>query len=229
GESQSPLELSSSDDFKLEVPEEDEVTLADEKALKGQSSGINLGKPADSGISLEQRGDGSDEIEFELTLDAESTPKPSKPSTPKPGPKSQSDSDSEFELSLDLDSPKKSDSDSEFELTLDDSSGDQPALAAEAADSGEKDIFETDFDVPALEEESGSEAVAGEDADTELSSSDFELAIGDEDVAVEDESGSQVVALDEEEAVDDAAETVQAKSRGKRAKGRRAAVEAAGE
>ena len=157
-------------------------------------------------------------------MDAESTPKPSKPSTPKPGPKSQTDSDSEFELSLDVDSPKKSDSDSEFELTLDDSSGQLEALEDEKKSSGEKDIFETDFDVPALEEESGSEAVAVEDAETDLGSSDFELASGEEDVAVEDESGSQVVALDEEEPVDDAAETVTAKSRAKKRKGRVAAA-----
>src|SRR5439155_22286062 len=169
----------------------------------GQSSGINLGKPADSGISLEQRGDGSDDIEFELTLDAESTPKPSKPSTPKPGPKSQTDSDSEFELSLDVDSPKKSDSDSEFELTLDDSGGGLQPLEDKPA-SGEKDIFETDFEVPALGEEAGCEAVAVDDSETDLGSSDLALAIGEEDVSVEDDSGSQVVALDEEEAVDDA-------------------------
>jgi excisionase family DNA binding protein len=231
-ESSSPLELGSSDDFKLEVPDDDEVTLADDsKNLKGKgpASGINLGKPADSGISLEQDGSG-DSIEFELTLDAESTPKPAKPSTPKPTPGAplagDSDSDSsEFELSLDVDSKGKADSDSEFELTLDDSGG-MAALGDESlADSGaseEKDIFETDFEVPPLED-SGSEAVALDDADTDLESSDFELAIGEDDVAAvdDDESASQVVALDEEEAVDDAAATVQAKSRAKKKVGKK--------
>jgi hypothetical protein len=222
-ESSSPIELGSSDDFKLEVPEDDEITLADEGSkLKGPSSGISLEKPADSGISLEQSASG-DEIEFELTLDAESTPKPAKPSTPKPAagaPLAETDSDSEFELSLDVDSKEKSDSDSEFELTLDDSGG-LAALDDEGTAAEEKDIFETDFEVPPLED-SGSEAVALEDADTNLESSDFELAIGDEDVAEDDaESASQVVALDEE-AVDDAAETVTAKSRAK--KGRKTRV-----
>jgi hypothetical protein len=64
--------------------------------------------------------------------------------------------------------------DSEFELTLDDSGG-PPA----EADSGEKDIFDTDFEVPALEE-SGSEAIALEDADTALESSDFDLALAED-------------------------------------------------
>jgi hypothetical protein len=229
-ESSSPLELGSSDDFKLEVPDDDEVTLADDgkSNLKGPSSGINLNKPADSGISLEQGGSG-DEIEFELTLDAESTPKPSKPSTPKPSAaQAVPDSDSEFELSLDVDSPK-SDSDSEFELTLDDSGGLAP-LEAEAEAAEDKDIFETDFEVPALEEESGSEAVVMEEGETELESSDFELAIDDSDVAAEeDESGSQVLALDDEEAVDDAAETVTAQSRAAKKKARAAAAQAEAE
>jgi excisionase family DNA binding protein len=224
-ESSSPIDLGSSDDFKLEVPEDDEITLADEGSkIKGPSSGINLEKPADSGISLEQGGSG-DEIEFELTLDAESTPKPAKPSTPKPSaaaPLAETDSDSEFELSLDVDAKEKSDSDSEFELTLDDSGG-LAALDDEPTAAEEKDIFETDFEVPPLED-SGSEAVALEDADTNLESSDFELAIGDEDVAEDEgESASQVVALDEEVAVDDAAETVQAKGRAKKGKKTRVA------
>jgi hypothetical protein len=238
-ESSSPLELGSSDDFRLEVPDDDETTLQDDaKAnLKGPSSGINLNKPADSGISLEQSGEASEEVEFSLTLDADSTPKPSTPRPSKAAPAAELDSDSEFELSLDLDSQQRSDSDSEFELTLDDSGGLEPLedeTPAPAAKKGaDKDIFETDFEVPGLEEDSGSDAVAVEDADTDLESSDFELAIGEEDVAAEedvDESGSMVVALDEEEPVDDAAETMQAKSRQKKkpppkkGKGRAAAV-----
>jgi len=93
-------------------------------------------------------------------------------------------------------------SDSEFELTLDDEGG----LAVEEEDA--KDIFEeTNFDVPALGEESGSEAVAMEsDADTDLESSDdFEISM-DDDSSTGEESESQVVALeDEEEAEEDAA------------------------
>lgn len=220
-ESSSPLELGSSDDFRLEVPDEDEeITLADDGSvnLKGPSSGINLNKPADSGISLEEGGESSEEIEFSLTLDAESTPKPS---TPKPAPSpALTDSDSEFELSLDVDNNQKSDSDSEFELTLDDAGALEEIeedVAPEPA-KGERDIFETEFEVPGLEEDSGSDAVAVEDADTNLESSDFEITgLSEEDAAAEvDESGSMVVPLDEEEAVDDAAETMTAKSRQKK-------------
>jgi excisionase family DNA binding protein len=195
----------SSSDFELSVggnKDSSPLTLSDEEVSLGEmrpagpgDSGINLQDPADSGISLEQ-GSG-DEIEFELSMDAHSTPKP--------GPiKKEEDSDSEFELSLDVDSsseemeaakPAGADSDSEFELTLDES-GD----LAPMEDSGarEKDIFETDFEVPALDEESGSEAVALEDSDS-VEDSDFDLALSDEDVGAEEESGSQVVALEDEE------------------------------
>jgi excisionase family DNA binding protein len=182
GKDQSPLDLAS-DEFQLELPD-DAVGLGDLPPAKGKASGINLQSPADSGISLEQSSEGSDEIEFELSLDAESTPKPAPAAD--------------------------SDSDSEFELTIDESGGLAPLEeeAPQLAGEEEKDIFETDFDVPALEEESGSQAVALDDADTDLESSDFDLALSDADMVAEEESGSQVVALDDEEAEEGAA-TVQ--------------------
>jgi hypothetical protein len=112
------------------------------------------------------------------------------------------------------------DSSSEFELTLEDSAGLMPleeeAVTEESAEE-EKDIFETDFDVPALEDESGSQVAAVEESDTDLESSDFDLALSDEDMAAEDESGSQVVALEDEEAVDEGAETVAKPRRSKAA------------
>src|SRR5262249_25783248 len=107
---------------------------------------------------------------------------------------------------------------SEFELTLEDSgeTGAKDAAKPQAKGAGvpkdkEKDIFETDFDVPALEDESGSQVAA---LDTDLDSSDFDLALGDSDVAAEDESGSQVGALDEEEAEEGAA-TVAKRKKGR--------------
>lgn len=131
--------------------------------------------------------------EFELSMDEESSPGV--------------DSSSEFELSLEDDDSAKGkvedNSDSEFELTLDDEGG----LAVEE-DAG--DIFEeTNFDVPALEDESGSEAVALEDSDTDLESSgsDFEISL-DEDSGTAAKSGSQVVALEDQDEADDAAATV---------------------
>ncbi|MCC6421258.1 MAG: helix-turn-helix domain-containing protein [Gemmataceae bacterium] len=228
GESSSPLDSSSEDEFRLELPE-DEVALGGPPTgakRGGPASGISLENPADSGISLEQGGEGSDEIEFTLSLNEGGTPRPAGAGS--------TDSDSEFELTLDADSSSPaesdsefeltldeprltSDSDSEFELTLDDAGGLSP-LEAQApkqakAPAGEKDIFETDFDVPGLEEESGSEAVAL-DADTGLESSEFDLDLDDEEMAVEDGSGSEVVALDDE--ADDASATVQAPGRKKR-------------
>lgn len=199
----------SSDDFSLELPGDSDFSLdlggSIEGELKGLSSGISLGNPVDSGISLEQGGEGSDELEFELSVDAQATPKPAKAQAKEPKPES-----SEFELSLDDSGgpglePSSGDS-SEFELTLDDS-GSLPSLdEPAAAKSGEKDIFETDFEVPGLEEESGSQVAALE---TDLDSSDFDLAIDGSDVASDEESGSNVVALDED--ADEGAATISSK------------------
>src|SRR5262249_40386564 len=107
--------------------------------------------------------------------------------------------------SSELEAAKKAaaDSDSEFELTLDES-----GELAPMEDSGarEKDIFETDFEVPALDEESGSEAVALEDSDS-VDDSDFDLALSDEAVGRED-GGSRVVARGEEDETGEDAATV---------------------
>ncbi len=163
----------------------------------GVDSGIRLHDPKDSGISLEQTAEASSDLEFELTPEKGATPKPQKRGAAKKVP--EADSDSEFELTLDDSGLKPLDSD-----------------ARGPADS-DKDIFETDFEVPALEDDSGSEAVALEGSDTDLESSDFELAIGDEDMVAEDESGSQVVALDDE--ADEGAATIARNRRGGRARG----------
>ncbi|HXG10252.1 MAG TPA: helix-turn-helix domain-containing protein [Gemmataceae bacterium] len=201
------------DSSPLDLDSDEAVSLGE---LTGRGSGINLQDPADSGISLEQGGTGED-MEIELSLDAAATPKPSpghqedsssefelsldSGSTPSPKSGVESDSDSEFELTLDASesaapAEAPSDSDSEFELTLD--AGGLAPLESGEQESGERDIFETDFEVPALDEESGSEAVALEESDTELESAD-DMALSEEDAAGDEASGSQVVALEEEE------------------------------
>jgi hypothetical protein len=198
----SPLDTGSS---------EEEVSLGELSGAAG-GSGINLQDPADSGISLEQSS-GEEALDFELSDEVTATPKP--------GPGG-GDSDSEFELSMDSGKagphktpkptkPDKSDSDSEFELTLDDSGDllplDEKAPAPAAAE-GEEDIFETDFEVPALDDDSGSEAVALDESDTDLESSDFDLALDEQDASGEGESGSEVVALEDEEEAEAGASTV---------------------
>ncbi|HEV3235578.1 MAG TPA: hypothetical protein VGZ25_01230 [Gemmataceae bacterium] len=213
GGDQSPLELA-----------DEEVQLGESSGKGGGDSGINLQDPADSGISLEQKGS-AEAVEFELSKDDSS----SGPRTPtRKHPLVEDDSDSEFEISLDAgESPSKKkktkakpkadvDSDSEFELTLDDS-GDLLPIEGEVASKSEEeaDIFETDFEVPALDEDSGSQAVALDESDTDVESSDFDLALGEEDVAAEEESGSQVVALEEEEA-EPGASTVARAGRGRK-------------
>jgi hypothetical protein len=185
--------VDSPESTELELPDDEleqgeDVTLgelAPKEILKGSSgaSGIGMHSPADSGVDLEKAGEAPEESEFELSM--EPSAKGKGPKTPAAG------------------EPEGS---SEFELTLDEGGG-----LAPLEDSGEKDIFETDFDMPALEDESGSEAVALEEPDTNLESSDFDLTTG-EGGKGGGESGSQVVALDEEEA-DEAAATV-AKRRG---------------
>jgi excisionase family DNA binding protein len=294
GESSSPIDLGS-DELHLELPDED-VTVGEtsQGELKGASSGINLGKPIDSGISLEEGGSGSDEIEFELELDDSSASHPPAPAAASAG----EESSSEFELTLDADAKLAPDSDSEFELTLgvDDSSSDenQPAadsssssdfeltldadsssadshspveedltssdsefeLTLEASDEGsspvgegdsssefeltledssvgmeleldeaapktkhEKDIFDADAETSGLEEESGSEAVAlDEGGDTDLESSDFDIALGeDEEGMEEEESGSEVMALEEEDEDDTGAAVARKGRKGRRA------------
>lgn len=125
-------------------------------------------------------------------------------------------SSSEFELSLDAEGSDLaveegssdlavetpgSDSDSEFELTLDESGG--LSVENEAPAESDENVFETDFEVPSMDEESGSEAVALDEADTDLESSEFDLSVEGE------ESGSQVVPLEDEEEYDEGAATVQ--------------------
>jgi excisionase family DNA binding protein len=164
----------SSSDFELSVPEEGS------SSGEGSSSEFELSLQEDDASPTE-----GSSSEFELSLDAE-------------GGELVVD---EGSSDLALDAPG-SDSDSEFELTLDESGG----LAVEeesGAESGE-DVLETDFEVPAVDEESGSEAVALDEADTDLESSEFDLSVEGGD------SGSQVVPLEEEEA-DEAAATVQRK------------------
>jgi hypothetical protein len=184
-----------SKDKESQQRDEEEISLGDlpTSGVTGES-GINLGRPTDSGISLEPEGVSSDEIELELRQRAASAG-PATPPRPMEPAKEVADSSSDFELTLE-DSGRLAPLDEE-----------RPAAAAKG-DKGDKDIFETDFEVPALEDESGSQAMALDESDTDLESSDFDLALDEGDMAVEDESGSQVVALDDEDEVDEGAATV---------------------
>jgi excisionase family DNA binding protein len=184
--------LGASDDFSLE--------LDDGGELSGPASGINLSNPVDAGISLEKQAS-DDSLEFDLSLEPEATPKPAQMKDA-----AVSDSSSEFELSLEAPGkggPSPEDSDSEFELTLDDSSdlalqgdGSPQVKAGTDDDAPAQDIFESDFDIPAIQEEGSGEPAT---VDNELESSDFDIALDDSELAADEESGSQVVALDEEE------------------------------
>ncbi len=232
----SPLELSDEELTLSPEDQSDEVPIGKMSPSPG-GSGINLKEPIDSGISLEDSSD-SVEFELTLDDPgtkpksgkkgpAKSPAKPpAKPAAKAPEP---DDSSSEFELSLDDSSgegPAADNLDSEFELSLESEGSSEFELEAVSDDSSsefeltldesggmeaaqeEKDIFETDFEVPALDEDSGSEAVALEDSDTDLESSDFDIALDEGDAEIDDESASQVVALEDEEEAEEGAATV---------------------
>ena len=141
-----------SDDFelKLNADPSDEIALGDAPAgRQAGASGINLGKPADSGISLEKKGKGKkpapptdDSDDFDLSLDP--------PAGGVSGAKLGGPRSAKF--------PVTSASDSEFELTLDGSSEHSLENAVLSdVDGGKNDIFETDFEIP-LPDDSGSES-----------------------------------------------------------------------
>ena len=187
------LESGGSDDqmeFELSL-DDDSPSKKVAKAEDDSSSEFELSlDDSSSEVSAVEDG-GNSSSEFELSVDD-----------------SDESGSSEFELSLDASDESSalvaddSNSDSEFELTLDDDGG----LAADDEDG--KDIFEdTSFDVPALDDDSGSEAVAIDDADTDLEGSDFEISL-DEDSSTDDSAGSEVVNLDEDEQADQGAATV---------------------
>jgi len=188
-DSSSEFELSldsDSDSFELQLNTEssEEVDLGAPMPPSGGragQSGINLRKPADSGVSLEKTPEADSDIDFELTLDAPAAAS-GRLGIPKSGGRAEADSDSEFELSLE------------------DNSGITDSLAEDLdAEDDKGDIFETDFELPIVaDDESGSEVVAIDSSDTDLENSDFDIAISDEDAPLEDESASQVMLVDDE-------------------------------
>jgi hypothetical protein len=194
-----------SDEFELSLTQDssDEVALgampASTPAGKSGQSGINLNRPADSGVSLENKKKGDDdEIDFELSLDAPGTGMSSRKNLAGSGSKTGSKSGSRSGAGSGKSA--KTDSDSEFELSLEEPS-DSGLDLTPAAEEKKGDIFEaTDFEIPALDDDSASEAVSLDDSDTDVESSDFDLALDDADADADDESASQVVALDDDDA-----------------------------
>jgi len=208
-DSEFDLSLEGSSEFQLEFTDDsdsdsdsEEVSLGDlpvsRSGNRGGESGINLGSPADSGISLEKKG-------------PKSNVKKGGKTGPIPSPSS-ADEDINFELSLDLNAsstgrhggPPSSrnlsgDESSEFDLDLPDLApdsmmDDDPASSLEL-DQASGDIFETDFDIPVVDD-SASESLALEEADTDLEGSS-DLALDDDGEPL-DESASEVVVVDEE-------------------------------
>jgi hypothetical protein len=179
GGSEFELTLAPEDESPLNLGDDEDVDLgaaplkSDLASNRSELSGVHKHAPMDS-----DAGSSDDAVDFELTVDDEGV---SGPKTIK---------------------GKLTDSDSEFELTLDEgSSTSLPRIShtGGSASGEQKDIFETtDFEIDAgggSEAESASQAVAIDEADTDLESSDFDLAIDEGSV---DESGSQVMELSED-------------------------------
>ena len=213
GQEQDTELTSSTSGISLNNPADQGISLEE----NGDASDFDLSLEVEDTPKPAKSSPAADSSEFEMS--AHKTPRPAK-SAPA------DDSESEFDLSLDPDTDGaagqdgssefelnldgsgegaagSNESDSEFELTLDDSGNlaalDEPAPQVKSkpkkpASADEQDIFDTDFEVPALD---GSDDATV--ADSELESSDFDLALDDSELAQEEESGSQVVALDEED------------------------------
>ncbi len=192
-----------SSDFDLSLEPEDTPRPQPSRPVEDSDSEFELQahktpKPSKKKKPVEEPSDSS---EFELSLDSDADA---------PAVSGEQSDDSNFEINLEGGGEGEGvdEDSSEFELTLDDSgnlaAADDEAAAPQVkarkkkgADAGagdEQDIFDTDFEVPALDESDDATV-----ADSELESSDFDLALDDSDLAAEDESGSQVVALDEED------------------------------
>lgn len=211
-DSSSEFELSldaDSDSFELNLTDDKSgemdlggVDLGPPGAARGGLSGINLGRPADSGLSLEgggPKGSGAGQPRSSKLL-----PKSGPKTT---GPHGSTGSSADFELALDSGSSPRGgaggESDSEFELSLEGGSPGAdtgPKTAAGIAGPASGEIFETDFELPSVDD--SSELVVEGSGETD-SSSDFDLAISDADFESEDESASQVVLVDDEEAAAD--------------------------
>ncbi|MGF1582742.1 MAG: helix-turn-helix domain-containing protein [Gemmataceae bacterium] len=202
---------SDSSEFELSLPEapidddDDAVDLGasppPSTGSSGPKSGISLNNPLDSGISLEQESEGSDEFslapsesdfgqaptspadegssEFELTLDTDDAPMGD-------------ESSSEFELTLDIDDSiggpgLEDESSSEFELTLDmdDSAADGPALGMDEVESSSEFELTIDADDEAPSSsnldspESEFELSLDESEISDIGDSEFELALDD--------------------------------------------------
>ncbi len=203
------LEDDGNSDFDLSLEVEDTPRPGVSQPAEDSQGDFELSSesaPKSTKLGAEAAPDESED-DFDLSLDSDSTDAPL--------PDSELDSDSNFELNLkgsaEGDIANSAESDSEFELTLDDSgniaaAGDEDAApqvkakTKQAKSSEDQDIFEAEFEVPALDESDDATV-----ADSELESSDFDLALDDSELAQDEESGSQVVALDEEE---DEVETV---------------------
>ena len=185
-QSSSEFELSltpdSSDEFDLKLTEDgsDEVdvgVMPGKSAARSRATAASIcARPADSGISLEKSSS-----EFELQLDSGvSKPK----SGPKSGPQVRAEIRPEDRAKVGPEDAFEASPGAERRVRqrVRVDAGRQPAAhpadATAAFPEEQKDIFETDFELPALDDESGSEAVAIEESDTDLESSDFDLGDG---------------------------------------------------
>jgi len=165
-----------SDDFSLELPEENiGLGAGGPGELSGPTSGINLADPNDRGISLEVNqstpkpaqyqgeGEGESSSEFEINLEDSSGEHARIPSP-----------ESDFEVGAAVlssaENPALEPSDSEFELTLD-SSDEVPAMSegpAEASTDDSDSEFELTLDDSGNLSAEGEAVAGGEEGDKDI-------------------------------------------------------------
>lgn len=176
-------QLSATDDFSLELNEDDNAVVtggsSDEVELTGPTSGIQLNKPTDAGISLE---DGSDSLDSDLSLEPGATPRPGEVRG----------DESEFELNLDSGDRSEDTATSEFELiNVDDAL--EGAGGAPTADTEQLGLGSSEFELSLDSAEGGTMLESDSEFELSLDSSEGQAPMGESDSEFEltlDDSGS---------------------------------------
>jgi hypothetical protein len=198
--------VESSDEFELSLDDDPSIVsepfeLSDEELElsnpppKSSVSNSGKGAPPQHKTKL-GKAPAEDSSDFELSLEdsSENDVAPFELSDPIPPASGSSAPPSSGRLKKPA--TEEGDDSSDFELTLDDSILSDPT--DQSLRSG--GLFETDLQIPSIsdEGESGSEVVTV-DEDTDLeSSSEFDLAIDDEEELTDEETGSEVIVIDED-------------------------------
>jgi serine/threonine protein phosphatase PrpC len=110
-----------------------------------------------------------------LSLGQAQGPAPAAASPPPMAKRDDASDEVEFELTLEVGPSANSSDPNTLRAKLADAAPEESVFGEESGEG--KDIFETDFEVPAIDEDSASQAVTMEGSNTDLESSDFDLGV----------------------------------------------------